>query len=337
MKIGILGTGFGAYHAELYVGMEEVEELHIYGRNAKKLKELERKLTAKQAGYHTGGESNLASDAAAGRRTHPRITTTCNADDIFNNEGIDLIDICLPSSLHREAAVRALEKGKHVYCETPLALDMEAAEAIGAACTRYGRMAFVDLFTRFQGPYLYLKDICTKGTYGRLRTLCISRKTPPVWGDLGPQSIVTALMIHDIDYIYWLLGSPEQITSVCTLGKTGQCSVTGLLQFDGSCVELTGSSMMPFAYPFSVSYEAVFDEATVRFLEDGYKDSEVSSMTLFTKNVKEDVKLDRRNCYEEAIKHVLGCIRDGGQPVNGIGDAIASLRLALKIREQILL
>ncbi len=320
MKVGILGTGFGAYHAELYAGMEEVEELHIYGRNAEKLKELERKLTAKLAGLPV----------------HPGIITTCNVDDIYNNDGIDLIDVCLPDSLHREFAVRALEKGKHVYCETPVAPDMEAAEAIGAACARYGRLAFADLFVRFQGPYLYLKDICAKGTYGRLRTLGISRKTPPLWGDLGPQSIVTALMIHDIDLVYWLLGSPGRITSECTRGKAGQCSVTSLLEFDGTCVELTGSSMMPCAYPFAVSYEAVFDEAAVRFSEDGYRASEVSSMTLFTQSDREDIMPDRRNCYEEAIRHVLGCIRDGGQPVNGIGDATASLGLALKIKEQIL-
>lgn len=320
MKVGILGTGFGAYHAGLYAGMEEVEELHIYGRNEEKLKELERKLT----------------DKLARLPVHPGIITTCSADDIYYNKGIDLIDVCLPGSLHREFAVRALQKGKHVYCETPVAPNMGDAEAIGAACGRYGRLAFVDLFVRFQGPYLYLKDICAKGTYGRLRTLVISRKTPPLWGDLGPQSIVTDLMIHDIDFVYWLLGIPEKITSACTWGNAGQCSVTSLLQFDGTCVELTGSSMMPCAYPFAVSYEAVFDEAAVRFSEDGYRDSEVNSMTLFTQDAKEDVMPERKNCYEEAIRHVLGCIRDGGQPVNGIGDAMASLGLALKIKEQIL-
>lgn len=335
MKIGILGTGFGAYHAELYSGMEDVEELYIYGRNAEKLRELERMLSAIQAGHSAGGDSNPASAAAARLNGHPRITTTCNIDDILNNEGVDLVDVCLPSSLHREFSVRALERGKHVYCETPVALDMKDAEAIGAAQARYGRMVFVDLFLRFQGPYLYLKNVCDKQTFGRLKTFSIHRKTPPIWGDLGPQMIVTALMIHDIDYIYWLLGNPKRITPVCTQGKAGQCSISVLMEYDGTCVELKGSSMMPYSYPFAVSYEAVFDDATVRFSDDEYRDSEEFSFKLFTQRVKEDIIPDRRNCYEEAIRHVIGCIRDGRQPVNGIGDAMASLGLALKIRELI--
>ena len=336
MKVGILGTGFGAYHAELYYGMEDVDELYIFGRSPEKLKELKSRLESKQAGHHTGDSSGLP--AAVYKQGHecPRISITCNMDDIYSNEGIDLIDVCLPSTLHREFAVRALEKGKHVYCETPVALDIEDAKAIGSAQAKYGRMAFVDLFLRFQGPYLYLKDVCEKQTFGRLKTLDIRRKTPPIWGDLGPQSIVTSLMIHDIDYIYWLLGNPKQISPVCIEGKKGQCSVTGLLEYDGTCVELTGSSMMPYSYPFSVSYEAVFDDAAVRFSEDGYKDSEEFSLKLFTQSGKEDVKPDRRNCYEEAIRHVLDCIRDNRQPVNGIEHAIASLGLALKIRDQII-
>ncbi|HEX2947562.1 MAG TPA: Gfo/Idh/MocA family oxidoreductase [Clostridia bacterium] len=336
MKVGILGTGFGAYHAELYCGMEDVEELYIYGRNEEKLKQLKQGLEAKIAAQHGGEGSTLCCGSDADRTGYPRIYITCSADDIIENRAIDLVDICLPSSMHSEFSVRAMQAGKHVYCETPVALDMKAAEAIGEAQVKYDRMVFVDLFLRFQGPYLYLKEMLDKQAFGRLKTLSIHRKTPPIWGDLGPQSIVTNLMIHDIDFVSWLLGNPGHITSACTPGKDGQCSVTGLMQYDGASVELSGSSMMPYSYPFSVSYEAVFDDAAVRFSNDGYKDSEEFSFKLFTQGVKEDIIPERRNCYEEAIRHVLSCIRSGGQPVNGIADAIASLELALKIEEQIL-
>ncbi len=43
MKIAVLGTGFGAYHTEIYAGMEEVETIIVWGRNEKKLKELQEK------------------------------------------------------------------------------------------------------------------------------------------------------------------------------------------------------------------------------------------------------------------------------------------------------
>jgi UDP-N-acetylglucosamine 3-dehydrogenase len=56
MKIGILGTGFGAYHAELYSKMEGIEEIFVYGRNPDKLKELEKTASTcyRQRGGFTG-------------------------------------------------------------------------------------------------------------------------------------------------------------------------------------------------------------------------------------------------------------------------------------------
>lgn len=308
MKVGILGTGFGAFHAALYSKMNEVDGIFIFGRNRQKLDKLKHGLS---------------------------VNVTENANELLDNNEIELIDICLPNALHKEYAVKALQRGKHVFCETPVAVELKDAEEIRDTAEKYGRKVFVDLFTRFIPTYSYLQQIFDKKVYGRLKTLRIQRKTPPIWGDLGPEKIVTDLMIHDIDYITWLLGGTDKVTVCCTQGKSGQCSVSGLLEYDGAYVELAGSSMMPMGYPFAVAYEAVFEEGAVRYAEDGYKEHEESVMDVFTNSGKEAVDIKRSICYENAIRHVISRIRDNEPAVNGIDDAVASLELALRIKSMI--
>jgi predicted dehydrogenase len=73
MKIGILGTGFGVYHAKIYSKLKNIDSIIIWGRDEVKLK-------------------NIKNDI--------NIKTTTNINDILDDPDISLIDICLPSSLN---------------------------------------------------------------------------------------------------------------------------------------------------------------------------------------------------------------------------------------------
>lgn len=132
MKVGILGTGFGAYHAGIYKNNPSVDSIKIFGRHEEKLSRIKSEL---------------------------EIATTTSIDEILNDPDIDLVDVCLPNSLHREFALKALEKGKNVFCETPISIDPDDADDIVEAGKRYGKKVFIDLFLRFDPHYCYVKDI----------------------------------------------------------------------------------------------------------------------------------------------------------------------------------
>jgi len=117
MKIGILGTGFGMYHAELYQKSEGVESIKIFGRNREKLDQI---------------------------RKDTSLEVTDRADDILNDRNIDLVDVCLPSHLHKDFVIEALKNGKDVFCETPVSLTLEDAAAMKKAEERYGNRVFVN-------------------------------------------------------------------------------------------------------------------------------------------------------------------------------------------------
>jgi predicted dehydrogenase len=309
MKVAVLGTGFGAYHVELLKNVEAVDEIFVFGRNPEKLAGLQQKFG---------------------------VAVTTDIDAIWENKEIELVDVCLPNALHRPFVIRALEAGKHVYCETPLALTREDAAQMQAAAHRSGKKACVDLFVRFQAPYRYLHEVNAKQTYGALKSFRIYRKTPPIWGDLGPQNIVTDLMIHDIDYATWLCGRPRTVQSYKVDGAPGQCEVVGVMSSDTCYVEVTGASMMPLSSPFAVGCEAIFEKAVIQYREDGFKDREIRSLEVFTAEGCETVNLPRENCYEKAIRHVVDCVVNGTEPINGIEAAGASLEVALDMKAQII-
>ncbi|PZE22262.1 Gfo/Idh/MocA family protein [Paenibacillus xerothermodurans] len=126
IKVGILGTGFGKYHAELYKKIEGFEPVMIYGRDEARLTDIEKQLGIK---------------------------TTTSIEEIITNHEIDLIDICLPTSLHAKWAIESLNNKKIVLCETPLAYERAEAEEIKKAAEENGRAVFVDLFDKFSAPH----------------------------------------------------------------------------------------------------------------------------------------------------------------------------------------
>ena len=59
-----------------------------------------------------------------------------NWRDVLADPAIQLVSITSPNGLHREMAVAALEAGKHVWCEKPMALTLADAEAMAAAAAK---------------------------------------------------------------------------------------------------------------------------------------------------------------------------------------------------------
>lgn len=306
MKIGILGTGFGAYHAQIYSKLKNIDSIIIWGRDEVKLR-------------------NIKNDI--------NIETTTNITDILDDPDIFLIDICLPSSLHREYTIEALKNGKHVFCETPVALTLEDAILMKQASDKYNKKIFVDMFIKFDGPYDILYKIVKEKKYGELKVLHLKRKTPPLWGSLGLDEITTKLMLHEFDFVTWLLGPSDDILSTATQKDKDKAHVETIMNYENSFVEIQCSSMMPEYHPFTTAYEAVFENGTLEYLENGYYNRTEKSLKLFTDECQQEIELSEVDCYESAIKHILECLEKDVPSKLSIDEAIISLETALKVKE----
>lgn len=133
-------------------------------------------------------------------------------------EAVDVVDLCIPTDLHRAFTERAAAAGKHVICEKPIALTLEDALAMEAACERAGVRLFIAQVVRFFPHYREARNLLTSGALGELGTVTLRRvSSAPMRGlswfadEARSGGMLFDLMIHDFDYACWLGGPVERV------------------------------------------------------------------------------------------------------------------------------
>lgn len=309
MKIAVLGTGFGAYHVEMYKRIETVKEIVVWGRNADKLAELQSK---------------------------HGVATTQNMEDIWNDESISLVDICLPNFLHREIAEKALRAGKDVFLEMPLAETVEDGRKIIETAKECKRRIFVDLFLRHVFAYEYLATLIKDGSMGKCKELYLKRQTPPWWGNLDTEQIGLKFMHHDIDYVTSVFGKPSEMQTSSLDICENQSVVTTNFLYEDCIATVHASSAMPQTAPFSEGYEAVFEKGFVRYIEDGYGDGKTDTkLVTFTDEKKEEIEIRPQDCYEEVCRDVITSLKEKKKSVLEGEFALDTLEVISQMNNQI--
>ncbi|MHB8625273.1 MAG: Gfo/Idh/MocA family protein [Aggregatilineales bacterium] len=131
----------------------------------------------------------------------------------------DVIDVCVPTHLHREFVERAAGAKKHVLCEKPIARTHADGEAMIAACNKAGVRLFIDMTTRFFPEYRSARNLVISGEIGKPAVVRLTRvaykpqKTTDNWfvdyaKSGGP---LLDLMIHDYDFARWIAGDVERV------------------------------------------------------------------------------------------------------------------------------
>jgi predicted dehydrogenase len=160
--------------------------------------------------------------AIAARFGIPHVFETDEA--VFTSDAVDALVICTPSHLHEPQAIAALEGGKHVLVEKPLALSADATARVVAAAERADRVLMVAMNNRFRPDALALKPFVDGGELGDVflaRGAWLNRKVRvvrPTWRHRKATAGGGAMMdlgVQTLDLAMWLLGSPP-VKSICT-------------------------------------------------------------------------------------------------------------------------
>ncbi|MGC1166509.1 MAG: Gfo/Idh/MocA family oxidoreductase [Solirubrobacterales bacterium] len=110
-------------------------------------------------------------DEELARRDAGRAAVHTRVERMLATEQLDAVDICLPHSLHREVAERALAADCDVLLEKPLAVDLGGCDAIVAAARAAGRRVAVSHNQLFYGPHRRLAELIAAGGLGELQGL----------------------------------------------------------------------------------------------------------------------------------------------------------------------
>jgi len=153
-------------------------------------------------------------------------------DTMLELDGLDVVNITTPPYLHRPMVVAALQAGKHVLCEKPMALNMAEAAEMCKLAQHKGLVGMIDHEYRFLPTWAYMKEMISGGYLGELYTVDLTAYTsawanpnrPPAWAnpDQSPWNwlaqeekgggILGALGSHLIDGLHWFFGDIESVS-----------------------------------------------------------------------------------------------------------------------------
>lgn len=144
--------------------------------------------------------------------------------DLLDDPDIDVIDICTPNYLHAEMALAAIRAGKHVYCEKPLALDVEEASRLTAAAAQAGVVHAVGLNYTTNPMIGVARDMLAGGEIGEplsfsgryFEDYMTSPDVPFSWRcerRLAGSGALADLGSHLINMLHFLLGWPRRLVA----------------------------------------------------------------------------------------------------------------------------
>ncbi|MFD3697942.1 Gfo/Idh/MocA family protein [Streptomyces sp. NPDC058646] len=312
MKIALLGTGFGQAHAAVYANRPDVTDVVVFGRTPAKLEKI-----AEDFGF----------------------ATTTDLDALITDPSVDLVDICLPTHLHADTAIRAMHAGKDVLIELPLTTTMDDAERVIDTQHATGRQVFVDMFSRFSPANTYLRAAVEDHRYGPLLSLETESRTALLWPgyDLGLDSMAMDMMHADFDLVTSLLGTPDTVNATGTEGPGGRGSAADvILGYPHATARCSASSLMPQPYARRGGYRATFTGAVLEHATiAGFTGQGSSTLTACTADGEHVIDLPDGHAYALMIDHVLACL--AGREENRIEPATAleALRLTLDVHHRL--
>lgn len=210
-----------------------------------------------------GADINEAYLAKFRETLNPDAFVTTDYRRLLERKDIDAIAIFSPDYMHEEHAIAALEAGKHVFCEKPLAITTEGCDRILRAWKRSGKQLMVGFNMRYMNMIRTMKEIVDSGVIGEVRAVWC-RHFVGFGGDFyyhdwhGTRENTTSLLLqkgsHDIDVIHWITGKyTKRVTAFGSLDYFG-----GDKPNDLTCDECPEVRTCPEAQPGSTRVQCAF-------------------------------------------------------------------------------
>ena len=295
-RIGILGAGaMATAHAAAYAEIAEATVVGVFSRDPAR-----------------------ARSAAAICKAEPFGDATA----LIRNAGVDAIDVCLPSAVHHAFVVPALNAGKHVFCETPLALRLDEARQMLEAARHARRLLQVGLLMRSLGAYEHIKATASSGEHGRLLSVATSRLGSYLHRDAPDHKAhysdpSTELMTFDFDFIQWVMGPPARLSASTVRTNAGvPGEISALLSYaDGRHATVVVSGLMPPGFPFAVGFRALFEGAAFEHQAIFENGPPKSTFTIFDgKAPAQSLPTAARNPYQAELQRFVDCIAGRADP-----------------------
>ena len=260
LRIGIVGFGFmGRTHYSCWKKVKGAKVVAVCDVNPNIVED-----TKKAVGNIGEAESNI---------DFTDIELYSDFDKMLAEAKLDAVSITLPTFLHPDCSIKALSAGVNVMCEKPMALNVAECEKMIAAAKETGKLLQIGHCVRFWPEYAKTKEIIDNGEYGKVIAASFRRMgSAPTWSadnwfldDERSGGMALDLHIHDTDYVQYLFGMPNAVSSTGAKAPGGGLAhiSTQYLYDDDIAVTAEGGWAMTPPFGFEMSFHLALERATI--------------------------------------------------------------------------
>jgi myo-inositol 2-dehydrogenase/D-chiro-inositol 1-dehydrogenase len=309
LRVGVVGAGLIAgCHVRAYTATPDVEVVAV-------------------ADPHLAKAEQLA--ATVGARA-------CSDLDEVLGIGVDVVSVCTPPRSHADLAVRALEAGRHVLCEKPVALTLADARRIEQAAHAGDRVVMIGHVSRFEPDHRAARDLVQAGHVGEVAMMVHSLTTSlPGWSEGGwlarPEESggpLLDLSAHSFDYLAWVIGSPAvRVHAVASDSPAGPATygVATVRYANGAIGQVESSWAHPAARGFKAVVEITGRDGRIAWSYDAINGGAIyhadGGVTWLD-------PLGERG-YAREIAAFVDAVREGGPSPVPVAEGVAATRTAL--------
>jgi predicted dehydrogenase len=315
VKVGIVGLGtMGRQHAEAYQQMPDVQLSVVYDHHPERMEAF-----AKEFGAYPAG----------------------NLEEFLQR--CDIVDICTPTYRHLEYALPAIQAGKAVVCEKPLARTLQECGQIVNAVRQQNTLFMPAHVLRFFPEYRTAHQLVKAGTLGTVAAVRMRRggdfpRTKSDWyADFEKSGgIIMDLIIHDLDWVRWTLGEVERVyAKALTFRQLKHLDYTlvTLRLRSGAIAHIEGTWCDPGG--FRVNFEICGDSGMLE-----YDSAQMVALRVARRaeegqagGVEVPESPAVQNPYYLELRHFVDCYLTGQQPEITVEDGLEAVRLTLAVIE----
>lgn len=315
LRIGLVGVGVAAQisHVPALKKNEDVELVWLCDRDPEKATRVAQKFAIPNA--------------------------TDRLDDLLSDDSLDAIDVCTPNFLHAPMAVAALEAGKHVLCERPLARSGAEAALMAKAAKKADRTLACAVQHRFRADSQLLRKFVDKGDLGEVfyaKAGWLRQRTEwdsDEWRRTKRESgggVVLDLGFQMIDLALWVMGGPKVASVTASVHRPAknevEDSATAFLRLENGAtltMELTWGLLMEKDF----AYLNVFGSGGAALLNP-FRVHKGMHGTLVNVTPTLDTS---RNQYKQSIEaqitHFIDALRKGQRPMGHADEIVPVMEL----------
>ena len=267
-------------------------------------------------------------------------------DALLEDREVEMVDVCLPTPIHADAVVAAARAGKHILCEKPIARNLDEADRMIRAVRQAGVKAMIAQVVRFWPQYALIKETLVRGDIGAPLAATATRlvahgRLGMGWHftpELGDGAILD-LHIHDLDYIYYLLGKPQRVYAAGVKSPSGTYDhVVTSLDYGRFIATAEASFRLPAGFPVTFAFRLVGEKGCVDYRFSGAwhgsEGGQQDDLAVFLAGQPpQHPSYSQVDAFAAEIEYFAECIMTGREPdMASLADARAVLEVNVAAR-----